>query len=202
MALDLKAYFANIPKRQLYILAGVLGGGILAAYAYFLVLPMWEQRGRLQADLQKLESDLAQKKIIAANRPKLEADIKALQAQLEAALVRLPEEKDIPRLLTQVNTLGQQNGLEFLLFRPGAPTRKGFYAEVPIEMRVEGQYHALGGFLDRVSKLERIVNVSDIRVNPLAVQAQRGDKSVVAELRATTFTFLEKGGSASAPAKK
>ncbi|MFB3818803.1 MAG: type 4a pilus biogenesis protein PilO [Candidatus Methylomirabilales bacterium] len=204
MALDLKAYFANIPKRQLYILAGVLGGGILAAYAYFLILPMWEERGHLQAELQKLETDLAQKKMIAANRPKLEADIKALQAQLAAALVRLPEEKDIPRLLTQVNTLGQQNGLEFLLFRPGTPSRKGFYAEVPIEMRVEGQYHALGGFLDRVSKLERIVNVSDIRVNPLSAQAQaqRADKTVVAELRATTFTFLEKGGSASAPAKK
>jgi type IV pilus assembly protein PilO len=202
MAFDPKAYFANIPKRQLYILAGVLGGGILAAYAYFLILPMWDERGRLQADLQKVESDLTQKKMVAANRPKLEADIKALEAQLAAALVRLPEEKDIPRLLTQVNTLGQQNGLEFLLFRPGTPSRKGFYAEVPIEMRVEGQYHALGGFLDRVSKLERIVNVSDIRVNPLSGQAQRADKTVVAELRATTFTFLEKGGTASAPAKK
>ncbi len=202
MALDLKAYFANVPKKQLYLLAGVLGGGILAAYAYFLIMPMWEQRGRLQADLQKLESDLAQKKIIAANRPKLEADIKALQAQLEAALVRLPEEKDIPRLLTQVNTLGQQNGLEFLLFRPGTPAKKGFYAEVPIEMRVEGHYHAVGAFLDRVSKLERIVNVADIRVTPLAVQQQRAGKTIQAELKATTFTFLEKGGTASEPAKK
>jgi type IV pilus assembly protein PilO len=117
------------------------------------------------------------------------------------ALVRLPEEKEIPKLLTQVNTLGQQNGLEFLLFRPGPPAKKGFYAEVPIDMRVEGQYHSLGGFLDRVSKLERIVNVSDLRVTPLSTPAQRGDRSIVADLKATTYTFLEKGGSASEPAK-
>jgi type IV pilus assembly protein PilO len=200
MALDIKAYFANIPKKQLCLLAGVLVLGVLAGYYWAVAQPLWDQRGRLQAELERLESDLAQKRSIAANRAKLEADIKALQAQLEAALVRLPEEKDIPRLLTQVNTLGQQNGLEFLLFRPGAAAKKGFYAEVPIEMRVEGQYHTVGAFLDRVSKLERIVNVSDIKMTPLG--AQKGERSVVADMRATTFTFLEKGGSAGASTKK
>jgi Tfp pilus assembly protein PilO len=69
-------------------------------------------------------------------------------------------------------------------------------------MRVEANYHSLGGFLDRVSKLERIVNVSDIKITTLAAgQAQRSGRSIVADLKATTFTFLEKGGSASAPAK-
>jgi type IV pilus assembly protein PilO len=202
MALDVKSYFANIPRKQLYLLIGVVGGGILAAYVYFLMMPLWEEKGRHEAALQKLQADLQQKQLIAANRPKLEAEIKGLEKQLADALVRLPEEKDIPKLLTQVNTLGQQNGLDFLLFRPTAPVKKGFYAEVPIEMRVEANYHSLGGFLDRVSKLERIVNVSDIKITPLAAgQAQRSGRSIVADLKATTFTFLEKGGSASAPAK-
>jgi type IV pilus assembly protein PilO len=202
MALDLKGYFANIPKRQMYLLIGVLGGGLVAAYVYFLMMPLWEERGKHEEALQKLQGDLNQKQLIAANRPKLEAEIKTLEKQLAEALVRLPEEKDIPNLLTQVNTLGQQNRLDFLLFRPGAPVKKGFYAEVPIDMRVEGQYHSLGSFLDRVSKLERIVNVTDFRISPLAAQAQRtSDRSVVAEMKATTYTFLEKGGSASAPAK-
>jgi type IV pilus assembly protein PilO len=166
------------------------------------MMPLWEEKGRHEAALQKLQADLQQKQLIAANRPKLEAEIKGLEKQLADALVRLPEEKDIPKLLTQVNTLGQQNGLDFLLFRPTAPVKKGFYAEVPIEMRVEANYHSLGGFLDRVSKLERIVNVSDIKITPLAAgQAQRSGRSIVADLKATTFTFLEKGGSASAPAK-
>jgi len=203
MALDVKSYFANIPKTQRYLLVGLVVAGVLTGY-YFLMNPLWEDKGRHEETLQKLQADLQDKQRIAANRPKLEAEIKALEKELDDALVRLPEEKEIPKLLTQVNTLGQQNGLEFLLFRPGAPAKKGFYAEVPIEMRVEGQYHSLGGFLDRVSKLERIVNVSDIRVSPVTGQTQRGDRgdrSIVADLKATTYTFLEKGGSASAPAK-
>ena len=203
MALDIKNYFANIPKTQRYLLIGLVAAGVLTGY-YLLMNPLWEERGRHETELQKLQSDLQQKRLIAANRPKLEAEIKALEKQLADALVRLPEEKEIPKLLTQVNTLGQQNGLEFLLFRPTAPAKKGFYAEVPIEMRVEGQYHALGGFLDRVSKLERIVNVSDIRVTPLTGTPRggdRGDRTIVADMKATTYTFLEKGGSTSAPAK-
>jgi type IV pilus assembly protein PilO len=203
MALDVKGYFANIPKTQRYLLIGLVAAGVLTGY-YFLMNPLWEEKGRHETTLQKLQADLQQKQRIAADRPKLEAEIKALENQLAEALVRLPEEKEIPTLLTQVNTLGQQNGLDFLLFRPGALAKKGFYAEMPFEMRVEGQYHALGGFLDRVSKLERIVNVSDIKVTPLAQQAQRAeraDRTIVAELKATTYTFLEKGGSASAPAK-
>jgi len=201
MALDVKSYFGNIPKRQLYLLCGILGIGIVFLYVYFLMMPLWEQKGKYEDTLRKLQSDLQQKQHIAANRPKLEAEIKALEKQLDEALVRLPEEKDIPRLLTQVNTLGQQSGLEFLLFRPGAPVKKGFYAEVPIDIRVEGQYHSLGGFLDRVSKLERIVTVSDVKIVPLSTQQQRGDRSIVADLKATTYTFLEKGGSTGAPAK-
>ena len=199
MALDLKAFFANAPKKQLYLLGGVAGAAIVALYAYFLMMPLWEEKGKFEDKLLKVQSDLQQKQLIAANRPKLEAEIKALEKQLDEALVRLPEEKEIPRLLTQVNSLGQQNGLEFLLFRPGAPVKKGFYAEVPIDIRVEGQFHSVGGFLDRVSKLERIVTVSDIKITPLS--GQRTDRSIAADLKATTYTFLEKGGSTDAPKK-
>lgn len=201
MALDLKRMFANIPPRQRYLLIGALGTIIVAAYLYLLMLPLWENKGKLEADLQKIQADLDQKRIIAANRPKLEQEIKGLEKQLEAALVKLPEEKEIPKLLTQVNTLGHQNGLDFLLFRPGAPAKKGFYAEVPIEIRVEGDYHALGAFLDRVSRLERIVNVADLRIAPLPAQKPQSGRTIMADFKATTFTFLEKGGSAGAPAK-
>ncbi len=202
MALDLKGYFANIPKRQRYMLVGLLGGGLVLAYVYLLMMPLWTEKGKLEGDLDKLRVDLAQKRAIAANRPKLEAEIKVLEKQLEVAVVKLPEEKEIPKLLTQVNTLGQQSGLEFLLFRPAAPVKRGFYAEVPIDIRVQGEYHTLGAFLDRVSKLERIVNVADLRISPLAVQQQqRGGRTITADFKATTFTFLEKGGSAGVPAK-
>jgi type IV pilus assembly protein PilO len=183
------------------MLVGLLGGGLLVLYVVLLMKPLWEEKGKLEGDLEKLRNDLALKKNIAANRPKLEEEIRALEKQLEVALVKLPEEKEIPKLLTQVNTLGQQSGLEFLLFRPASPISRGFYAEVPIDIRVQGEYHTLGGFLDRVSKLERIVNVADLRINPLPVQQQRAGRTITADFKATTFTFLEKGGSTGAPAK-
>ncbi|MGE5850566.1 MAG: type 4a pilus biogenesis protein PilO [Candidatus Methylomirabilota bacterium] len=201
MALDLKGYFANIPKRQRYMLIGLLGGGLVLVYVMLLMKPLWEEKGRLEGELQRLQADLDQKRIIAANRPKLEAEIQALEKQLEVVLVKLPEEKEIPKLLTQVNTLGLQSGLEFLLFRPAAPVKKGFYAEVPIDIRVQGEYHTLGAFLDRVSRLERIVNVADLRISPMAAQQQRTGRTITADFKATTFTFLEKGGSPGAPAK-
>ncbi len=202
MALNLKSYFANIPPRQRYMLLGVLGAAIATAYVYLLMMPLWAEKGKLEGELQKLQADLDQKRIIAANRPKLEAEIRVLEKQLEAAVVKLPEEKEIPKLLTQVNTLGQQSGLEFLLFRPATSVRKGFYAEVPIDIRIQGDYHSLGVFLDRVSKLERIVNVADLRIGPLPAQQQRGGRTISADFKATTFTFLEKGGSAGAPTKQ
>jgi type IV pilus assembly protein PilO len=204
MALDFKTALANLSKKQRIALVGGVVVVVLGLYGYFLIYPMWEDKGKLEGDLEKLQGDLRQKQLIAANRPKLEKEIKDLEAKLEQVLVRLPEEKDIPRLLTQVNTLGQQSGLEFLLFRPVVPVRKGFYAEVPIDVRVEGQYHTVAGFLDKVSKLERIVNVSDFRITPLSVQAQqqKADRTIVVDMKATTFTFLEKGGSASAPPKQ
>jgi type IV pilus assembly protein PilO len=201
MAFDVKGMVGNVPPRQRYLLLGVIGVGIVAAYVYLLMLPLWESKGKLETDLQKIQADLEQKRMIAANRPKLEEEIKGLEKQLDAALVKLPEEKEIPKLLTQVNTLGLQSGLEFLLFRPGAPVKKGFYAEVPIDIRVEGEYHTLGTFLDRVSKLERIVNVADLRINPLSAQKQQIGRTISADFKATTFTFLEKGGSAGAPTK-
>lgn len=201
MALDLKSSFANMPPKQRYLLIGLLGAGIVAVYVWLLMLPLWESKGKLETDLQKLQADLDQKRMIAANRPKLEAEIKVLEKQLEAALVKLPEDKDIPKLLTQVNTLGLQAGLEFLLFRPATSVKKGFYAEVPIDIRIEGDYHALGTFLDRVSKLERIVNVADLKIGPLSAEKQKTARTVSADFKATTFTFLEKGGSAGAPSK-
>ena len=204
MALDFKTALANLSKKQRIALVGGVVVVVLGLYGYFLIYPMWEDKGKLEGDLEKLQGDLRQKQLIAANRPKLEKEIKDLEAKLEQVLVRLPEEKDIPRLLTQVNTLGQQSGLEFLLFRPVVPVRKGFYAEVPIDVRVEGQYHTVAGFLDKVSKLERIVNVSDFKITPLSLQAQqqKADRTIVVDMKATTFTFLEKGGSASAPPKQ
>ncbi|MGH7407620.1 MAG: type 4a pilus biogenesis protein PilO [Candidatus Methylomirabilales bacterium] len=197
--MDIKGLFANIPKRQLYMLLGAVAVLLLYGWWWLLFSPAWEERDRLRTQLAGLEQQLFQKKRIAANLPQLEAEIKQLQARLKASVARLPEEKEIPTLLTQVNSLGEESGLVFTLFRPQAAVKKDFYAEVPIQVRVEGSFHALGAFFDRMGKMERIMNIGTLSVSPAPATGQDGrrrasDMTIIAEFNATTFTFVGTGG--------
>jgi type IV pilus assembly protein PilO len=197
--MDIKGLFANMPKRQLYLLLGLAAVGFLLMWWYLLFQPAWDERGRLQTQLASLEQQLFAKKRIAANLPQLEAEIKQLQERLKASVARLPEEKEIPTLLTQVNSLGEESGLAFTLFRPQAAVKKDFYAEVPIQVRVEGSFHALGAFFDRIGKMERIVNIGALSVAPAPATGPGGrrrgpDMTIIADFSATTFTFVPTGG--------
>lgn len=197
--MDIKGLFANMPKRQLYLLLGLVAVGFLLMWWYLLFQPAWGERDRLQTQLAGLEQQLFQKKRIAANLPQLEAEIKQLQERLKASVARLPEEKEIPTLLTQVNSLGEESGLAFTLFRPQAAVKKDFYAEVPIQVRVEGSFHALGAFFDRIGKMERIVNIGALSVAPAPATGPGGrrrgpDMTIIADFSATTFTFVPTGG--------
>ena len=197
--MDIKGLFANMPKRQLYLLLGLVAAGFLLVWWYLLFKPAWDERDQLQTKLAGLEQQLFQKKRIAANLPQLEAEIKQLQERLKASVARLPEEKEIPTLLTQVNSLGEESGLAFTLFRPQAAVKKDFYAEVPIQVRVEGSFHALGAFLDRIGKMDRIVNIGALSVAPAPATGPGGrrrgpDITIIADFSATTFTFVPTGG--------
>ena len=197
--MDIKGLFANMPKRQLYLLLGLVAVGFLLMWWYLLFQPAWDERDRVQTRLAGLEQQLFQKKRIAANLPQLEAEIKQLQERLKASVARLPEEKEIPTLLTQVNSLGEESGLAFTLFRPQAAVKKDFYAEVPIQVRVEGSFHALGAFFDRIGKMERIVNIGALSVAPAPATGPGGrrrgpDMTIIADFNATTFTFVPTGG--------
>lgn len=193
----LKDYFANLSQWQRIALLALPAA--LAGYVYwaYLLGPLRAEIDRLNRELGQLQADLQQKRQIAANKAGLEREIQELQAKLAQVLTRLPEEKEIPRLLSQVNTLGREAGLEFLLFKPGSALSREFYAEIPIDIKVEGGYHSLGVFFDKVSKMERIVNISDLKMAPAS-----GKKGVVAEFRATTYIFAGVKGGKGGEAKK
>lgn len=192
--MDIKGLFANIPPRQLYVLAGILAIGIVAGWWFYLFKPTWDERDRLQGDLARTEQDLFQKRRISQELPKLEAALADLGRDLDAALTKLPEEKEIPRLLTQISRLGQESGLTFTLFKPGNPVKRDFYAEIPIQIKADGSYHALGRFFDRLSRMDRIINVTDLKIAQSTARADsKSARAIItAEFTATTFAF---GGS-------
>jgi type IV pilus assembly protein PilO len=76
----------------------------------------------------------------------------------------LPKEKEIPKLLTDISSLGRNAGLDFNSFRPQRDIPKDFYDEIPINIDVNGPYHNVGYFFDQISKLDRIVSVSNVRM--------------------------------------
>ncbi len=194
MAFDLAGMFGSIPKRQLAIFGGIIGVVIVVGYVMLVVWPKQEEISRLTAESRKLGAEVDEKRKIAQQLPQIEREVQAMDLQLKEVLVKLPEEREIPNLLTQVNTLGQQSGLEFTSFRPAPIQAKEFYSEVPINLRVEGSYHTLGTFFDRLSKLPRIVTVGDLKIAPNTAK-KAGDRTITADFGVVTFTY---GG---APAK-
>jgi len=110
------------------------------------------------------------------------------EAEIEFLRVKksLPEGKEIPSLLISISRSGHEAGLEFLLFERKDAVSKEFYAEIPIAIRVAGSYHNVGGFFDKVAKLNRIVNIRNIKM----IATDSGVKET--SCTATTYMFVEK----------
>ena len=101
-------------------------------------------------------------------------------------------------LLTRVNQMATQSNLRILGFSPRAVARQQMHAEWPIGLQLEGTYHDLGDFLERVSQFPRIINVGSIRIR--AREPQTGSATITAECTATTFVLLETPATPVAPA--
>lgn len=198
MAFDLAGMFRTIPRRQLAIFGGIIGVLIVAGYVMLVVWPKQEEISRLTAESRRLGAEVDEKRKVAQQLPQIEREVQAMGIQLKEVLVKLPEEKEIPSLLTQVSTLGQQAGLEFTAFRPAPIQTRDFYAEVPINLRVEGSYHTLGTFFDRLSKMPRIVTVGDLKISPMTTK-KGSDRSITADFGVVTYTY---GGAPAGPAGK
>jgi type IV pilus assembly protein PilO len=118
---------------------------------------------------------------------------KALMTEMEnkfkeAARV-IPDNKEIPSLLTNISSQGTASGLDMLSFIPGTETPKEFYAEIPVTLSVQGTYHNLGYFLATVSKLPRIVNVSDISMG--SPKIEEGEMILSSKVNLVTYKFIE-----------
>jgi type IV pilus assembly protein PilO len=138
--------------------------------------------------LQELENQQATKTRQIAQLEALRQQVKMLDGKLREALAQLPDQKEIPDLLSTVSSLGRESGLEILLFRQRPEVLQDFYAEVPVEMSMKGTYAQLTEFFDKVGGLNRIVNVKDITMrSPIVTE---GRVLLSTNCSAVTFRFL------------
>jgi type IV pilus assembly protein PilO len=203
MALTAQDALASLNKLPLAQKIGVLVfivGGITAANYFLLVQPEYEQVQRQEGVLRTLEDELTQKQAIANNLAQFKHEKDILERRLQQALTELPNEANIDELIRSLAEIGQKAGLIINDITPQAEQKQSFYASIPIVMAVTGTYHEIGVFLDALSKLARIVNVTNIKMGTPKMQ---GEKLVVAaSYVATTFRFVPEAAAAAAgPAK-
>jgi len=133
----------------------------------------------------------------AKRLPEFRQEVGKLEAQLDRLRAVLPEEQDVADLLRRVQGMATQSNLAIRGFTPQTVSRKTLHAEWPIGLKLEGTYHDLGNFLERVSKFPRIINVGNIKIK--ARDQQTAAATVDAECTATTFVLLD--SKAAPPAK-
>ncbi|MDL1982845.1 MAG: type 4a pilus biogenesis protein PilO [Deltaproteobacteria bacterium] len=159
---------------------------ITGSFVYFLYLPNFEKLAQLNSDYKNLENRLVSAKKKAAQLNQYREKMKTAEAQYKIAMKALPDKKEIPSLLTNITESGKDAGLEFLLFQPKSEINKDFYAEIPVSIKIAGNYHNVGLFFDKVSRLSRIVNIKDI-----VIATPREGSMLNTSCTAVTYRFVE-----------
>ncbi len=174
-----------------------------AGVGAFYYLYEAEKQTELTASQAQLDALLAKNEKgaeTARQLPAFRAQIAELQARLDALKPILPEEKDVGDLLRRIQTLATQSNLTIRGFRPQPISTREIHAEWPIGLELEGTFHNLGAFLDRVSKFPRIINVGNL------VISSRDEPTPVSSIQvsctATTFVLVDQAAAPPAPSKK
>ncbi len=186
---DLLERFFELENRQRVMAAAGILAVVFGAYWYFVYSGRRAETASVTAKIDDLRQQREAKQKLVANMGELQDTVRELGAQLQRAEAQLPDSKEIPDLLSSVSSAGRDAGLEVISFRQRQEQLKDFYAEVPVDVTVRGNYHEVATFFDRVGKLDRIVNVSDI---VMQTPKREGDEMIVDTLcSATTFRFLD-----------
>jgi type IV pilus assembly protein PilO len=176
-------------------LAGQLGVSAVIAllicggFYYFWYADALEQQKQKETRLADLQKQIRALEATANRLPEFQREVQALEARLETLKRILPPEKEMPDLMRRIQYLAAQSSLQIRRFNPSAVVQKDFYQEVPVSIDLEGTYHNMGAFLDRVSRMSRLVNMSDLRIRAQATQTMTNTIGITTT--ATTYVYLD-----------
>jgi type IV pilus assembly protein PilO len=172
---------------------------LVGVFWYLVESPKQVELSAQTRQLSEIRGRITRGQALARQLPEFRKEVTTLEARLESLKPILPDERDAGDLLRRVQTLATQSNLQVRGFRPQAITTKEMHAEWPIALQLEGNYHNLGLFLDRVSKFPRIINVGNLVMS--AKQDATSSASMTINATATTFVFVEPAPAAADPKK-
>ena len=171
---------------------------VFGFYNFYVADVQAELYGK-QARLDQLRADINRGLATARRLPEFQGQVSDLQVRLQALTAILPEQKDYADVLRRLQTLATQSNLTIQSFVPQAAVTQQIHASWPFKLVLEGTYHNLGQFFDKVSKFPRLINVSNVTIK--AKPQQQANATVTAEFTATTYVLIEQPVAAPATGK-
>jgi type IV pilus assembly protein PilO len=156
---------------------------------------------KAEADEQDLRNQFKEKQQRAANLDAYKTQLAEMERSFGAMLRQLPGKTEVPNLLVDISQTGLAAGLQEKLFQPGSEKSNGFYAELPIKIRLVGSYHQFGAFVSGIAALPRIVTLHDIQISPVNDKAT-GYDNLTMDVTAKTYRYIEDDAQRPAGKKK
>ena len=198
----LKLDIKTLPTYAKVIIA-VLPSIIIIALVLFLwINPKMKQIKVLDSKIDKQNNEIASSQAKAAKLEMLKMENERLVIRINELKEQLPEEKEISTLLKQVSDLGIAAGLEIKSWKPSPKVThpSGIVYEIPVSVNVEGTYHNLGYFLSSLTRLNRIVNIMDMKLG--SPKRERNESVLQVSFKASTFSAIPEREAAKPTVKK
>jgi Tfp pilus assembly protein PilO len=179
----------NIDEKPWYYALGVglaVGIALAGAVHWFWFKPMNAEIASKKVELDGLNQEIQKGRAAERKLSQFREEVKRLELELSKLLQILPSKRNTEELIKRIETLTRQGDFTLKKFTPGDFAQKEFYAEWPIAIQVEGTYHNLALFFDRMSRFSRIVNVEDLKISALN---DVPGKSIAAQFVAKTFIY-------------
>jgi type IV pilus assembly protein PilO len=189
-SMDKDALFGKIEKIKMPIRIAILVGTMVVLVGVFVAavyMPKSEEITKISKNIDSLNQKLRQVKIRLRNMDKIKMEFEQVNEEFKEALKILPDSREIPALLKAIDQLGKDSELEFQLFSPQNEVEREFFVEIPVSLELVGSYHNVAVFFDKIGRMERIVNITNVAMYPKA------ELSTILNTRCNAVTYRFKG---------
>lgn len=167
----------------------LIGGAIYGVVQWQVLNPMNDQLAAGEKQLSELQNKIQEGRAAKQQLPRFREEVRQLETELDKLLRILPARRNTPDLLRRIRSLTEQGDFSLRRFTPGSLSDREFFSEWPITVSVDGGYHNLALFFDRISRFSRIINIEDLTI--AALPGMRGNHSLTANFKAKTFVYKE-----------